>query len=627
ADLSEESIPKALSSVPVPEEESYKNRIKNICETWRKRLDYQGAYVVAAKDVEKDLSLSALEFVYPQIVGLETFPFIEKVLLKAGETHILEGKPDKALELARARIHSFWPTQEPVFQLHWKLLEYSAQLLLLGSRIREEIKSVGKDPEEIIQRYSEGSEPWCLLDTDYRHLESRYASFDLDMEGGHDQLEQVMAHVRHEYTKTLELMIETFASALLEAGFSVAQPCSQKEVFNRYFRPHLTSDGKVAYLIVDALRFEMGKELGEGLVDEFNVSIKPCVAQPPTITVVGMAALMPQAENGMELVEAGSKVAIRIADTLLKDRASRVKFLKKAIEPEPFVCKLSQLVKPSKKIQGQIQDAKVIVVTSQEIDQWGEEGAEEEETRIYMDEVLDKLRKAIRRLAFLGVTNFVVTADHGHIFGETIESGMKMHPPGGKTVELHRRVWIGSGGKTEAGFFRVKAADVGLGGELELAFPRSFACFQARGGSEAYFHGGVSLQEMVIPVIVLKKEEKLEYETKGPGVKISLGSPKISTRFLSVTLTYSGDVLFPPEKIRVKLTIMSGKKEVGSAVMSAYGFEEGTKEIVLEKDEDNAVTCMLTAVEGVKEVSIHVIDAVSQVELARLERIPVIISI
>jgi len=225
------------------------------------------------------------------------------------------------------------------------------------------------------------------------------------------------------------------------------------------------------------------------------------------------------------------------------------------------------------------------------------------------------------------VTNFVVTADHGHIFGETIESGMKMHPPGGKTVELHRRVWIGSGGKTEAGFFRVKAADVGLGGELELAFPRSFACFQAKGGSEAYFHGGVSLQEMVIPVIVLRKEEKLEYETKGPGVKISLARPQISTRFLSVTLTYSGDVLFPPEKIRVKLTIMSGKKEVGSAVMSAYGFEEGTKEIVLEKDVENAVTCMLTAVEGMKEVSIHVIDAVSQVELARLEKIPVVIAI
>ena len=61
--------------------------------------------------------------------------------------------------------------------------------------------------------------------------------------------------------------------------------------------------------------------------------------------------------------------------------------------------------------------------------------------------------------------------------------------------------------------------------------------------------------------------------------------------------------------------------------MSAYGFEEGTKEIILQKDKPNSITFMLTDVQDIKKVAIHVLDAISQVELARIEHIPVEIAI
>jgi hypothetical protein len=244
-----------------------------------------------------------------------------------------------------------------------------------------------------------------------------------------------------------------------------------------------------------------------------------------------------------------------------------------------------------------------------------------------MDEVLDKVRKAIRRLASLGIRHFVVAADHGHLFGETIESGMKMDPPGGKTAELHRRVWIGKGGKEGNGFFRVKASQLGLGGDLELAFPRSLACFKAKGGSTAYFHGGISLQEMVIPVILLKKRETEPYGLKTLVVELTIGKPKITTRFFSVTATYFAEGLFSPEEIRVKMSVKGKGKEVGFAAMSAHGFEEGTKEIILQKDKPNSITFMLTDVQDLKNVSVHVIDAISQVELSQLEHILVAIAI
>ena len=81
-----------------------------------------------------------------------------------------------------------------------------------------------------------------------------------------------------------------------------------------------------------------------------------------------------------------------------------------------------------------------MLVTSQELDRFAEEGEGEEEVRIFMEEVLDRLSKCIRRLTSLDIDNIIITADHGHLFGESIEGGMRMDPPGGDTVEIHGRV-------------------------------------------------------------------------------------------------------------------------------------------------------------------------------------------
>jgi hypothetical protein len=94
-----------------------------------------------------------------------------------------------------------------------------------------------------------------------------------------------------------------------------------------------------------------------------------------------------------------------------------------------------------------------------------------------------------------------------------------------------------------------------------------------------------------------------------------------------VTATYFAEGLFSPEEIRVKMSVKGKGKEVGFAAMSAHGFEEGTKEIILQKDKPNSITFMLTDVQDLKNVSVHVIDAISQVELSQLEHILVAIAI
>ena len=67
-----------------------------------------------------------------------------------------------------------------------------------------------------------------------------------------------------------------------------------------------------------------------------------------------------------------------------------------------MVLKLNDLMKPTKKRQQEIIEADILLVTSQEIDRRGEESEDEEEARRFMDDVLEKLRRGIRRLGVIG---------------------------------------------------------------------------------------------------------------------------------------------------------------------------------------------------------------------------------
>jgi hypothetical protein len=625
AGMSPENIPDALFSVDISKEARHIEKICRLCTLWRNRIDCQEAYVSAAKAVETDLGLSSLNWEADTLKELSTFPFIERANLRLAEEYILQSQPDQALELSEKLKNAFWAAQEPVFQLHWKLIENCAQIISMVQRISDEGKTAQSD--KMVESYTQTASPWCLLDSAYRRLESQYCTYELDVLADNNRLELAIARVRQIYSNNIRQLNEMFTDVLANDDFHIRGFSQQSDVFKTQVKPLLQKKEKTAYMLVDALRFEMGKELVEGLQDDFAVTLEAGIAQLPTITAVGMAALMPGAEDGMELAAAqGGKMAVQIGSKAVKDRSSRMKLLEQAGENTFVACKLGEIIKPSKKLRDEILKADWIAVTSQELDRLGED-AEEEEVRLYMDEILEKLRRGIRRLALLGVNHIVVTADHGHLFGETIESGMKMDPPGGNTVELHRRVWIGIGGMEADGFMRVKASQLGLAGDLELAFPRSLACFKVKGGVAAYFHGGMSLQEMVIPIILLKKKEPKQYGAKIPIVKVVPGKTTITTRFFSVTATYVAEGLFGPDEIRVKFSVTSRGKEVGFAAMSAYGFEEGTKEIILHHEKPNAVTFMLTEGTDLKNVSVRVTEVLSQVEIARTEDIPVSIAI
>ena len=612
----------ALEVVSLAEKEVQRETLNHICRTWRNRIDLQEAYASAAEKLEQDGNLSAFSYSGEGLQELETFPAMEPILLERAAKHLLEGDPKLAAALAVRRRSTFWSRRVPEIFLQWSLVETAADLLGDCAAIAAEIKKGKWSLGDLVSAYVGRSKPWMALDTKARHLESRWARFDLRGSETGPDWEKLMAKCRSNYLGTLDLSTEAYTQALEAAGFHCEGVPPQSQIFRDHVAPAVRSGKKTAYLLVDALRYEMAVEMVDVLGGDFTVETSPVMGQLPGITPVGMAALMPQAENGMALEKHGGKLVVAVAGNRLPDRAARLQWLKDKSGEDTASLKLGDVVRLTPKKKEALASTRLLVVTSQEIDRLGEGENGDEEARIYMEDVLEKLRRGIRNLATLGFDDIIVTADHGFIFAEGFETGLKMDAPGGETLELHARCWVGNGGKNADGFFRVAASGLELGGDLECALPRGLGTFKNKAGAKAYFHGGASLQEQILPVVRLNRKAA-KGKNAATALQVQMPRNKITNRFFSVTLSLEAQEMFEPEPKLVALELLVGREIAGHAAVASYGFEEGTKEVCVRPGEPNSVTLMLSMSPPPEKVSLRVIDSKSGNPLATLKDIPV----
>jgi len=628
------SVPSSLASVPIATSPSGIDSCVRLAKTWRGQRDFRDSYVAAATKLEQDYHLSQQQFDADQIGELETCLAVERALLRHVEQKLLASTDAEALELARSRLSRFWSAAEPTVQAHWALIASAAEVLLEADRVAKELKKPPATVPTLIKTYAEGDSPWCVLDKHHRHMESRW--YDFEAAEDHNGLDKLVVKARQRYVEVGSEMAKHFVTQFAKAKYPLKGVERQRDIFESHVKP-LLEEQKVAYVWVDALRFEMARELCDSLGDAFNIQIRPATATIPTITEIGMASLLPKARTGKVVSVGGGKLALDIDGTVIKERKDRVNFLKDRAGVDLFEAKLDDLLpKPSKKVERGIKDARMVLITSQEIDELCEKDNITQAHR-QMDGVLSDLGRGVRTLVKLGVQTIILCADHGHLFADEISDDMKIDAPGGETVDLHRRVWVGVGGTSEPSYLRTSLSSLGVDSEYDIATPYTFACFKSKGGARAYFHGGLSPQEVVIPVVTLTPSARA---TAGPptGIEweIKTGTSKLTTRFFSVQIAgrESSGSLFGFEPPKVRLEIRAKGKSVSRSVSASYGFEDATGEVQLRvRDDDpksidpNTIAVMLVEEISQKTVSVVLLDASSGAELASLDKIEVAISI
>jgi len=635
-------LPASLTSLKVAASPAQKDACAELARTWRLRRDVRDSYVAAARKVEQ--SIAPLSLVLSHLLpnskdqGLrtkdfpETFPCLERALLRQVEEALLEGATTDLLDLASSRQSRFWSEVTPTIQAQWALFAAVAAVLLEADRVAKALKDAPKTVPELVHFYAEVESPWCLLDTHHRHMETRWCNFEPESRDDPGRLDELVLKAERRYTEVGSALAKLFVTQFSKAKHPITGLPRQRDIFETQVKPRLR-ESRVAYVWVDALRFEMARELAQVLSNDFELTIEAALGTIPTITEIGMAALLPRAGQSAKVVAVGSgKLGLQIDRTVIKNRKDRVAFLESHAGIPVFDCKLDDLLpKPTKKIKDGVHGAQLVLVTSQEIDELCE-ADNITQARRQMDGVLNDLRRGFRVLADLGVKTIVLAADHGHLFGEQVGDDMKIEAPGGDTADLHRRVWVGVGGTSEPSYLRMSLKALGVDSDLDLATPWTLACFKSKGGARAYFHGGLSPQELIIPVVVMSPTaQALSGPPTGIQWTLTTGSKKVTTRFFSVQVSGQSSGLFNLDAPRVRVEIRAKGKCVSVPVSASYGFEQATGDLQLRflatdarQIEPDTVTLMVEVDQiGQKTVSVSLLDATSGAELANMDKIEV----
>lgn len=627
-------LPGEIKILDLPNNENHLQSCLNLVHKWRSTREFTDSYNEYSKRIEKELDIEKIEFSYNDIFNCQTFYEIEKHLQVRIEKKLIENQDDELFNIIIKRKEMIWYEIEKKSDMRWHLIELAGQIIKKTEIYKKDLLNNKYTLESYIFNYINGENPWCLIDTYHRRMESYFNLFEISAGPEHESLRKLINKARRSYMNFGSILTIGLITSANEDNnrYNIV---NQVQIYERYVKSSL-KDGKTAYFLIDALRYEMAKELSTSLLKNFNINLYSTIGNLPSITKIGMAALLPEANKSFKLkLNKKNEITPYIGSEAMEDRKSRIGWIKShpglnETEDEAKVIdlKLEEVLDIKEKTLDTISNADLIVVTSQEIDQICETG-DTLIARTTMDRILNYIARAARNLAQAGVRTIIITSDHGFIFGDEIESDMKIDPPGGKTLELHRRAWIGIGGTEDPSYVRFKKEPHIDIDDVDIAVPLGFGVFKVAGGLKSYFHGGMSPQEIIIPVLTLNSKQYAEGFSSPIKWDIGLIKEKITTRTATIVIDGRGLGLeISPSKIRIEVKDDEGI--VAEAFGATYGFFEDTKEIQLKVEENNGLKVKRNEINIVfykdpksKQVNIAVVDVEKNVMIESINNISV----
>jgi hypothetical protein len=603
--------PPSTALVASPKNVEQEKLLRQTADAFRRGHAHQ--YEAMADQIEAEFQLSSAGVTAERLGSIDTFRFEEKSLLSHAGLLVADGRFAEAADVVATHARSFWADRDARRQQQW---EACGRMGVLGqevARVRAALPPASAGPSVWFRGYtnlqSGPQSGWFRVDTLYRQLQSHLASM-ADVPDS----ESAQHAVLNAYDELAGEMTARFMAAIKAASWQVpGDVLRQPQVFDEIVSKPTSDGSPVAMILADSLRYEMGVELAAWFNDAKSIEVKAAAAAIPTITPIGMAALLPGASRSFDVVDGGERVGAKIDGKVMTGLKDRMIFLQGKV-PGSKDIELDQLLAiTGAQLKSRLHGVKLLVVRAQEIDEVGE-NAHAILARQVMETAVSNIARGIRKLAQNGVSRFVIVADHGHIFGRAKDEAMRIDPPGGQTVELHRRCWIGRGGVTPSGTVRIAAAELGHDSDIDLVFPVGTGVFKA-GGDLAYHHGGLSLQELVVPVIVLELAATAAAPTASLTATVRDVPAKITNRTFRVTLTLTAHGLFTDKAVSVRVSLVQKGLQVGSVGHAIDAqFDAASKTVKVEIGKA-ATILMLLQRDDAKQARLVIEDATSRAVL------------
>ncbi|GFH62756.1 MAG: alkaline phosphatase [Candidatus Desulfovibrio kirbyi] len=510
------TLPLSLADVPHAAQEA-KPLIDDLCDFLRDSQLNRSLYIERAEAIEKELDIPAVCKDVDDFGQRDTFPIEERTFFIQAADALRRDDIDKVRRIIKQHMGSVWVSRGES-QVQWQLLRAAVQLVEACDDAERQLPEHTKSQNALIDFYATH-----LRETD--RLQREFEQAERSLLDKQDGLDDVIAHARSVYRKLTDKSQNVFIHHLENSGWPPAGRLSNSDVFDKLVSPNLQESGRrVALLLVDALRYELGMELQKLLASEGQVDIQPAFAQLPSTTPVGMASLLPGAGNAMQIVNREGKAAVVFDGQHLAQVTQRMDVLKKRFGDRFTEMQLDEFVRGKKVIA---EGVELFVLRNNSIDHQMEFSADMG-LRLVSD-VLNLIRAAIHKLGQLGFKDAYIVADHGFYLNTTTDAGDVCAAPPGNWINVHERCLLGDGTADSANYV-ISAPQLGIRGDFnQLAGPRAMVSYRS---GEVYFHGGASLQETVVPVIVVHLQGVTAQVTRPVKLNLSYkrGASKVTTR-------------------------------------------------------------------------------------------------
>ena len=396
------------------------------------------------------------------------------------------------------------------------------------------------EPKAIWKLYTETA---YEMDSFYRHF---HYAFGNSLKNSNVLLEDKLKHsaeyvealYQNWYLKELTGCWTNAISENLSSLGYVSEIGKQHDFYPRYVRPLAGKNSRAFVIISDALRYEVAAELCDTIIRTTKGTAKLDAVQSifPSITKFGMANLLP----GRKL-SVTEDMEVLVDGQHSRSTPEREKILCSG-NPNSVAVQYTDVLNMKRADRRELVSGKeVVYIYHNTIDAIGDKAPTEKKVFEACEDAMQELSNILRIIINdMQGTDIFITADHGFLYTYSpLTESDKIGKSGfsGTVYEVGRRYAI-TDPLTAAEYLMPVQLEGEIGGIAVKGYtPLDSTRIKIAGGGENYVHGGVSLQEMVVPVIAFKNlrtTSKKYVEVSNAEIKLLSESRKVSNLLFSL---------------------------------------------------------------------------------------------
>jgi uncharacterized protein (TIGR02687 family) len=472
------------------------------------KTDYV-VYNEYAEMVEQEIQLSYIvnQMSVEALKQADTFPYFDRAIIIYIANSLSTKLEDyeeyiKLIKMRRAK--HFYELYENIYEA----LYYTVKIHQFYKE-----HQTGIPQGQAVVMYQSYVNNYYLMDTYYRKFYVAY-----DQEANNELLKKLKIMVENIYTNWFQGELSSHWSQAVHSDlkneWTLPGIRSQQDFYRNIVSPKVSKGERVFVIISDAMRYEVGVEISERLNAETlgSCEVETMLGVIPSVTKLGMASLLPNStldfdENARVLIDGKDSAGLENRKKIIAN-----------VESESVAVHFQDVFNMNKAGRREhFKGKKLIYIYHDTIDAMGDKASTEIYTFNAVEKAMDEIYNLVKIIRDdLSGTNIYITSDHGFLYQrEALEESDKIEKEKMETIEVKRRYMLSKEKREVSGLLNIDLSSVVKNEQQLTAYvPNATIRFKMQGSGVNFVHGGASLQEIVIPLLMFKNKRSGQKGTK-----------------------------------------------------------------------------------------------------------------